>query len=55
MDSFSIHIGVEMINEEYGNISVEPSRQMETDEIIMYLEWVLDVLDDPPPHLKVMK
>lgn len=50
-----ITISIKMIDEEYSNIEVAPSRQMDNDEIISILDWVADMLENPPPHLKLVK
>ena len=50
---FSINLIVTMLDDEYGNVSVEPSCEMERDEIIFHLEWILEALKKP--HLRVVK
>lgn len=55
MEDLRIEIDIKMLNEEYCSLEIKPSRKIETDELLTWLEWVWLTAQNPPPRLRVVK
>ena len=52
---FYIKLNFKQMTDEYINVEIEPSRPMEIEEVIHYLEFTAETLENPPPQLVRVK